>query len=224
MAGGTRVCWKQWSVGPAAHELEGRATEPAATVIDSQSVKTTESGATCGYDSGKKTKGRKRHIVTDVLGLLLKIVVHAVRGQDRDGAPDLLKAVGKKFPRRCHIFADGGYAGDNLRQAMGDECTLEIVKRPNKAKGFVLSPRRWVVERAFAWPGRYRRLVKDWERTIESSTAWALVASICLVTRRLTSYCYVNKTLDSGTYSGLEFGSGEKLPIAGHFRTMMHAS
>ncbi len=122
----------------AARELEGRAAEPTAGVIDSQSVKTTESGGICGYDAGKKTKGRKRHIVTDVLGLLLIIIVHAANIQDRDGAPDLLKAVGKKFPCLLHIFADGGYAGDKLRQAMGDEWTLEIVKRPNKPR-FCLS-------------------------------------------------------------------------------------
>ena len=172
----------------AARELADRAAEPTAGVIDSQSAKTTESGGICGYDAGKKTKGRKRHIVTDVLGLLLMIVVHAANIQDRDGAPDLLKAAGKKFPCLRHIFADGGYAGDKLRQAMGDEWTLETVKRPDKAKGFVLLPRRWVVERTFAWLGRCRRLAKDWERTIESSTAWALVASIRLLTRRLARH------------------------------------
>ncbi|WP_420012720.1 IS5 family transposase [Tateyamaria sp.] len=172
----------------AARELADRAAEPTAGVIDSQSVKTTESGGICGYDAGKKTKGRKRHIVTDVLGLLLMIVVHAANIQDRDGAPDLLKAAGKKYPCLRHIFTDGGYAGDKLRQAMGDEWTLETVKRPDKAKGFVLLPRRWVVERTFAWLGRCRRLAKDWERTIESSTAWALVASIRLLTRRLARH------------------------------------
>lgn len=172
-----------------ARDLEGRDANPTAGVIDSQSVKTTESGGVCGYDAGKKTKGRKRHIVTDILGLLLVIVVHAANIQDRDGAPDVLKAVGKKFPWLRHIFADGGYAGDKLRQALDDEWTLEIVKRPSGVKGFVLLPMRWVVERTFAWLGRCRRLAKDWESTVESSTAWAHIASIRLVTRRLARYC-----------------------------------
>ena len=127
--------------------------------------------------------------MTDVLGLLLVIIVHTANIQDRDGAPDVLKAVGKKFPWLRHIFADGGYAGEKLQQAMGDEWTLEIVKRPSAIKGFVLLPMRWVVERTFAWLGRCRRLAKDWESTIESSTAWAQVASIRMVTRRLARYC-----------------------------------
>ncbi len=133
-----------------ARELEGRAAEPTAGVVDSRSVKTTESGGIRGYDAGKKINGHKCHIVTDTTGFLLLIVVHAAHIQDRDGAPDLLKAIGKRFPWLRHIFADGGYAGDKLRQAMGDEWTLEIIKRSDAAKGFVLLPRRWVVERTFA--------------------------------------------------------------------------
>ena len=89
-----------------------------------------------------------------------------------------------------HIFADGGYAGDKLRQAMGDEWTLEIIKRSDTTNGFVLLPRRWVVERTFAWLGRCRRLAKDWEQAVESSAAWSLVASIRLVTRRLARHCH----------------------------------
>ena len=93
---------------------------------------------------------------------------------------------------RHHVFADGGYAGDKLREAIKDHgaWTIEIIKRSDTAKGFEVLPRRWVVERTFAWLGRCRRLAKDWERSIESSTAWALLASIRLTTRRLARYRY----------------------------------
>ena len=173
-------------------EIEGREASPSAGVIDSQSVKTTESGGVWGYDAGKKIRGRKRHILTDTCGFLIFILVHAADVQDRDGAVDVLKAVRFRFPWLRHVFADGGYAGDRLRDALKahGSWTIEIIKRSDTAKGFVLLPRRWVVERTFAWLGRCRRLAKDWERSIASSTAWAHIASIRMLTRRTARYCY----------------------------------
>ena len=172
-----------------ARELEGREASPTAGVIDSQSVKTTESGGIRGYDAGKKTKGRKRHILTDTGGLLVAAIVHSADIQDRDGAPDLLISIRARFPWLRHVFADGGYAGEKLKKALQGkgEWTLEIIKRSDTAKGFELLPRRWVVERTFAWFGRNRRLAKDFEKTIESSIAWLMLASVQLMTRRLAN-------------------------------------
>ena len=162
-------------------------------MIDSQSVKTTESGGVCGYDAGKKVKGRKRHMITDTLGLMLFTVIHAADIQDRDGAPYVLKAIRHRFPWLRHVFADGGYAGPKLRAALKGQggWTVEIVKRSDTAKGFEVLPRRWVVERTFAWLGRSRRLAKDWETSLETSTAWTFIASIKIMTRRLATYCHV---------------------------------
>jgi len=165
---------------------EGRHPEPTAAILDSQSVKTCESGGPCGYDAAKKVKGRKRHLLVDVLGLLVTASVHTADIQDRQGGIAVLATAYKCFASLLLIWADAGYRGPLFAEAFAAiaSWTLEIVSKPHTST-FTLLPKRWIVERTFAWMGRNRRLSKDYERNIRHSQTNLFLSMSFLMARRL---------------------------------------
>jgi len=160
---------------------ERRSPAPSAGIVDSQTVKGADTvpAASRGYDAGKKLNGRKRHIVTDTIGLLLVVMVTAASIQDRDGGSGILKLLHGSLPSLSLVYADGGYQGRLValaKSAWG--IVLDIVRKPADQRGFAVLPRRWVVERTFSWLLRWRRLARDYERlpqTHEAMVKWAMV-------------------------------------------------
>jgi transposase len=172
-------------------ELAGKEASPTAAIIDSQSVKSAERGGAeidpIGYDAGKKVKGIKRHIVVDTLGMMLMGQIQSASVQDRDGALPVLAEARRLFPFIRKIFADGGYQGEATATAVAriGHWELEIVKRSDTTKGFIVLPKRWIVERTFGWLGRCRRLSKHFENLTRSALAFLRLAMIRLMMRRI---------------------------------------
>jgi len=186
--------WRRAGVWQRIHEAlcrqvrkqSGKKPTPSVAIVDSQSIRTAEGGEERGYDAGKKVTGRKRHLAVDTLGLVWAVVVHGAYWQDHDGACFVFQKL-RVFGRLRVLFADSAYGRNGLPQWVRETFgwILQTVPRPVGAKGFVVLPKRWIVERTFAWLARYRRHSKDYERSTESSETMIYMSMIALMSRRL---------------------------------------
>src|ERR1017187_2227750 len=162
---------------------------PSAASLDSQTVRASARGGQVGYDAAKKTKGRKRFLLVDTLGLLLGVTVEPVDCPERKGARTLLAEALADYPELLKLWVDGGFNGPEFAawvQTQHPPLIVEVVKRLAEVPGFTLLPKRWVVERTFGWLMHCRRLVRDHEQTVSSATAWIYLAMTRLMLRRLS--------------------------------------
>jgi transposase len=169
-------------------QAEDKEVMPTAAILDSQSVKSDSHGGKVGFDAGKKIKGRKRHLLVDTLGLLLGVSVTPASTQEREGAQSVLGKVLHRFTSLRRLWVDGGYTGEPFAQwvkTLNPKIQVEVVKRSDDVSGFKVLPRRWVVERTFAWLMQNRRLVRDYEKAAKSAEAWVNLALIRIQLRRL---------------------------------------
>ncbi len=173
-------------------EQVSREASPTVAIVDAQSVKSAEKGGAHidphRYDAGKKIKGKKRHVLVDTRGLMLHSIATAADIHDRDGGASLLGTPFGLYPFLLKLYADGGYQGPEFRSSVKtvlSKVNVEIVRRADQVKGFVVLPKRWVVERTLAWLNRCRRVAKDWENLNHKARAFLLMASIRLMVRRL---------------------------------------
>ena len=188
--------WKLSNFWPALNDAlrslvrraQGKRSQPTAAILDSQSVKSAGHGGAVGFDAGKRIKGRKRNLLVDTLGLVLGVVVTPADITERDGGKAVLGRVLSWLSWLRLLWVDGGYTGDafaNWVKTLRPKLAVEVVKRSDEIQGFKVLPRRWVVERTFGWLMYYRRLVRDYERTISSAEAWVYIAMIRIQLRRL---------------------------------------
>lgn len=189
-----RGYWQSWNTAlrQRLRKELGRKAEPTAAIVDSQSIKTAEGGNSRGFDAHKRCSGRKRHILVDTRGLLLAVLVTGANVQDREGAKQLLTSFYRVFFqsfRLKRIWADAGYQGALISWTQAAFAwKLDIVRRTKHQAGFELLPKRWLIERTFAWLVRNRRLSRDYERLPQTSEAFIYVAMIRLMTRRLAEF------------------------------------
>jgi transposase len=177
---------------------DGRAAQPSAVVLDARTLQSTpESGARAGYDGHKRKKGSKTHIAVDTLGNLLAMVVTPANEQERAQVGELAKAVQQVTGETVELaFVDQGYTGEETAEAAAEHgIQLEVVKLPEAKRGFVLLPRRWVVERSFAWAARFRRLAKDYERLPATLVGLHFVAFVILLLQKAAPLLQVHNTL-----------------------------